>query len=274
MAENEIRQLQNLYNVLIEFFVNYSFQLFGAILIFIIGIIISKRIAKFVQILCERHKIDITLSRFLANISRIFLLAFVIILVLNNLGISITPFIAAVGALSLGAGLAVQGLLSNYSAGLTIIVSRPFILGDTIQVQQVTGIVKDIRLAYTLLVDEDEVEIMIPNRYIVGEIIHNSQSDSLIESQIGVAYGSDLNIIFSAVINLLKSSDLVSKKRDPQVGVGNFGESSIDIHIRYWVSTDKKNQARLLINKDIYECLIKLDIQIPFPQREIKIIKE
>ncbi len=91
------------------------------------------------------------------------------IMALSKIGISVTPFIAAIGAISLGAGLALQGLLANYAAGFNIIIIRPFVVGDTIEVQGVIGIVKEVQLAYTIIYNEDSAEITIPNKHIVGE---------------------------------------------------------------------------------------------------------
>jgi len=154
--KQELGHLQAVYDLIINFFVNYSFQLIGAIIILIIGLMIASRIAKMVQRLCENKGIDITLSRFLSNVVRILIIAMVGIISLNKLGISVTPFLAAIGALSLGAGLALQGLLSNYGAGFNIILTRPFVVGDTISVQGVSGQVKDILLANTIIVTEDD----------------------------------------------------------------------------------------------------------------------
>lgn len=132
----------------------------------------------------------------------------VAIIALGKLGISVTPFVAAIGALSLGAGLALQGLLSNYGAGLYIIISRPFIVGDTIRVQDVTGLVKEVHLAFTMLADEDDVEITIPNRHIIGEILYNSHTDTLAEETVGITYDSDPNKAIAVIKQALGTVDL------------------------------------------------------------------
>ena len=126
-----------------------------------IGLLVAKKVAKVLCNFCLRKNLDPTLSNFLASITKIVILAGVAVVCLTKLGIEITPFVAAIGAISLGLGLAVQGLLSNYSAGLSII-TRLFVVGDTISVQGVTGVVKEVRLAYTILNDEDEVKYLSP----------------------------------------------------------------------------------------------------------------
>ena len=190
--KEEIDQFKAAYELIVTFFVTYSFQLIGAMIILSIGLLVSNRVAKLVSRTCDKHGLDVTLSHFLSSCTKIIIIIAVAVICLGKIGISVTPFIAAIGALSLGAGLAMQGLLSNYGAGLNIIITRPFIVGDTITVQGVTGIVKEVRLAHTVLNDEDDVTIMIPNRHIVGEIIHNSNSFKIVESTVAVAYSSDI----------------------------------------------------------------------------------
>ncbi|MFT4928877.1 MAG: small conductance mechanosensitive channel, partial [Phenylobacterium sp.] len=164
--EQEIEQVTAFYQIIINFIVNYSFQIFGAVIIMIIGVLIARKLATIVTNILLRHKLDPTLSNFIASFVRIGVIAMVTIMALNKVGISITPLLAAIGALSLGAGLAMQGLVSNYGSGINIIIARPFVVGDTIDVLGVKGIVKSVHLGYTLLTDEDNVEITIPNRHI------------------------------------------------------------------------------------------------------------
>ncbi|TQV87132.1 mechanosensitive ion channel family protein [Aliikangiella coralliicola] len=270
--KKEFQQLQVVYDTVINFFVNYSFQIIGALFILFIGLFIARRVAKFVQRVCEAKGLDITLSRFLANIAKIVIVTMVAVICLNKLGINITPLIAAIGAISLGAGLAVQGLLSNYGAGLNIILTRYFVVGDTIKVQGVSGQVKDILLAYTLIVTEDDVEITIPNKHIVGEIIHNSHSVSLLELSVGVSYGSDLDQVTRLLETTIKNHQDASDAKEPQVGIAGFGDSSVDFEVRVWADSNKINAARFAINKAIWDALKQNNIEIPFPQREVKML--
>ena len=149
--EQELQQAQEIYNLMVEFMVNYSFQIVGAIIIVLLGMFVGKKVSGLIENLMVRKNRDVTLSHFAAGFVKILIVAMTAIIALGKIGISVTPFVAAIGAVSLGAGLALQGLLSNYGAGLSIIVARPFIVGDTISVQSVTGIVKEVKLAYTVL---------------------------------------------------------------------------------------------------------------------------
>ena len=196
------------------------------------------------------------------------------IVCLNIIGISITPFVAAIGALGLGAGLAVQGLLSNYGAGFNIILARPFVVGDTIKVEGVAGVVREITLAFTKLEDEDGVEILIPNKHIVGEILHNSKHFTLTEMQVGVAYDSDMDTVVSLLKNAICNCELVTQEPAPLIGIAEFADSSVNIELRYWVETDKLYASRYQVNKLIWDTLKANNIAIPFPQREITFLNQ
>lgn len=267
--EKEIEQLSVIYTKANEFLVEYSFQIVGAVIVFLVGMYLARKISNVVLKLCLKHQIDITLSHFIANTARILLIVMVAIICLGKLGISITPMVAAIGAVSLGAGLALQGLLSNYGAGLTIIIARTFVVGDTITVKNVTGVVKEIRLAYTLLSDEDNVEILIPNKHIVGEIIHNSHAEKLAEEVLGIAYHCDPEVAVAVISDVLEKIEGISRARGPLIGIERFGESSIDIGIRYWIPTERYYEIRYCANLAIFRALQQANIQIPFPQRDV-----
>lgn len=270
--EQELAQVKAVYQQVTAFFVNYSFQIIGALIIMVLGAVVARKISNAILRLCERRQLDITLSRFFANAARLAIIASVAIIALGKLGISVTPFIAAIGALSLGAGLAVQGLLSNYGAGLNIILARPFVVGDTIRVKGVIGQVKEVHLAYTLLADEDDVRITIPNKHIIGEIIQNSQTDTLVEETIGIAYDSDPDTAIAAIRQALEKIDGVSRERRPVIGIEAFADSSINIGMRFWAPTSHYFQTRYRANTAIYAALKDAAITIPFPQREIRIL--
>ena len=147
MGQEELEQMTEVYNMLVAYLVNYSFQIFGAVVVLVLGVFVGRRLSNLVLALCAKKSLDITLSRFFASSARIAIISFSVLIALPKLGIQVTPFLAAVGALGLGAGLAVQGLLSNYGAGLSIIFTRPFVVGDTVRIQGVFGVVKEVHLA-------------------------------------------------------------------------------------------------------------------------------
>jgi small conductance mechanosensitive channel len=272
--EQEIQQAQAIYNLITEFFVNYSFQIIGALIIFGLGILVARKVSDLVLKLCEKKELDITLSRFAASTTKLAIIVMVAVIALGKVGISVTPFIAAIGALGLGAGLAMQGLLSNYGAGLNIILTRPFVVGDTIRVKGVAGLVMEVHLAVTVLADEDDVVITIPNRHIIGEIIHNSSADTLAEETVGISYDSDPEKAIAVIRKAIEETDNVTTDRPPQVGIEDFADSSINIGIRFWAPTNRYFDTRYRANAAIFNALKANGIDIPFPQREVRILEK
>ena len=274
LLRQEIDQVSYVYNIIVDFFANYTFQLIGAFIIFALGYILAGKISKVVLNLCTKHKLDITLSQFLASTTKMLIVIMITVISLSKLGISVTPFIAAIGAVSLGAGLALQGLLANYAAGFNIIIIRPFVVGDTITVQGVTGIVKEVLLAYTIIHDQDNVCITIPNKHIVGEILHNSKHDSLLELTVGVSYKEDPIHVISILEKVIDKLNIVGEARLPQIGIEEFGDSSINISIRLWTPTANFYDAKFSAYKAIYSALKENNIEIPFPQRDVHLIAQ
>ena len=189
--KEELEAVEKYMDLIVEFAVKYGFQVVYAIIILIIGLIIARWLSNMVVRVCESRHLDITLSRFLGNVVRLTLIAFVLIIVLGKFGITMTPFIAAIGAVAFGSSLALAGLLSNYGAGLSIIITRPFVVNDTIQIQGVSGVVEEVGLAATRLSTEDGEQITIPNKHIVGEILINSFENKVVEASIGISYDDD-----------------------------------------------------------------------------------
>ncbi len=270
----ELETLQKLYNVMVEFLVTYSFQILGAIIILIIGVKLAGWLGRLVATFCEKHDIDVTLAKFLGNVVKILVLTFVIIIAIGKFGISIAPFIAALGALAFGSSFALAGPLSNYGAGLSIILSRPFIVGNTISVQGVSGVVDEIRLAATILSTEDGEQITIPNKHIVGEITLNSFENRIVETTVGISYGDDPQKAVAVLTETLARIAEVRQEPPPQIGLDEFGDSSLNIGLRYWVETKKYFQSKYKVNMAIHQSLAKAGISIPFPQREVRLLSD
>ena len=270
--QQELDQLQGVYELITEFLVKYSFQLVGAILIFLAGLWLAGKVAKLVAAQFEKHNIDVTLSNFITNLVRITVIVMVAIIALGKLGISVTPMVAAIGAASLGAGLALQGMLANYAAGITIIVTRPFIVGNTISVQGVTGVVKDIHLGLTILTNEEGELISIPNKHIIGEILHNSHGSKLVESQINIGHNADPKRAITAIEKVFEDNPS-DNEFEPQIGINEFNHIGIEIGIRYWVATERYFQEKYRLNLQIYQALKSAGITITCPVKEIHVQK-
>lgn len=272
--KEELATLQNLFNVVIEFLVNYSFQVVGAIIFLVVGIYVARWLSNVVIKIGQKRDLDITLTTFLGNVTKILVLIFVVIITMGQFGISIAPFIAAIGALAFGASFAIQGPLANYGSGLAIIMARPFVVGNTITVKEVSGVVEEISLAYTYLTTEDEERITIPNNKIVGEIIQNSFANKVVEARVGIAYHCDPQQAIGVIEETLKQFSQVTADPPPQIGIEEFADSAINIGMRYWVPTKQYFETVYAVNLAVFQALKASQITIPFPQRDIHMISQ
>lgn len=270
--ENEVREAQRLVNAAVDFLFNYSFQVVGAILVLILGLIVARVVSSFLLRLFERKDLDVTLSRFIAGITKTTIVLFAVIISLGKFGITVAPFIAALAAMAFGASFAIQGPLSNYGAGLVIILTRPFVVGNTITIAGVSGVVDEVKLGATNLVDEDGVKITIPNKHVVGEILHNSQAHKIVEGLIGISYDADPEEAVAVIRTTLGRDEAVSKDPAPQIGIEAFADSAINIGFRYWVPTQEYFQTLHRVNGAVYNALKAANITIPFPQRDIHMV--
>ncbi|MBN2332110.1 MAG: mechanosensitive ion channel family protein [Deltaproteobacteria bacterium] len=269
--QEELATLQKLYNTLIEFIVNYSFQVVGAMIILVVGFFVARWLGNSANNLCTRKNLDVTLSRFFGNVIKTLVMIFVIIITMGKFGISIAPFIAALGALAFGSTFAFQGPLSNFGAGLVIILTRPFVVGNTITIQGVFGIVEEITLTTTKLSTEDGEQITIPNKQIIGEVLHNSFANRVVEGSIGIAYHDNPELAIEVIRKTLDSFPQVAGDPTPQVGIEAFADSAIAIGMRYWVPTHQYFQTLYQVNQLVYQNLLAAGITIPFPQQDVYI---
>jgi small conductance mechanosensitive channel len=199
-------------------------------------------------------------------------IGFFLVIALGKLGISITPLIAAIGGLAIGASFAIQGPVSNYGAGLVIILTRMYKVGDTVTVQGCTGVVTDIALAATKMVAEDGEDIIIPNKHIIGEIHRNTYERRLVEASVGIAYGDDPDKAIAVIRDVIKDTVRGATQSAPQIGIEAFDDSAIRIGYRYWVPTMEYFEAQYRVNLEVFKQFANAGVNIPFPQRDVHLI--
>lgn len=269
MIEQELKQIEEIYQLVANYLVEYSFQVIGAILILIIGMIAAGMLSRAAVRLLTKRNVDVTLTAFLGSLTKIIVFACFLIISLGKFGITVAPFVAALGAATLGIGLALQGPISNYGAGVAIILARTFKVGDTVTISEWFGVVQEIRLAYTLLETEDGEIITIPNKHVIGEIIQNSFASRVVETIIGIDYGDSPELAIDTIRTVLSDMDCVSQEPSFQVGIDGFGDFSINIGLRYWVPTQSYYESKYLVNQRLYSGLKEAGIRIPFPRRDV-----
>ncbi len=266
--------LSQIYQVVVDLAVNYSFKLLGAVLVIFAGIWVGRWVSRALLNVLERRNVDVTLRQFIASTIRALVLVLFGIVALSQLGISITPLIAAIGGLAVGLSLALQGPVSNYGAGLMIILTRMYRVGDTITTQGCSGVVENISLATTDLRAEDGELVVIPNRHIVGEIHANSEANRIVEGSIGIAYDADPELAIATIREVLNAEVSVAADSEPEVGISGFGDSSVDIEYRYWAPTGGYFRTLHAVNLAIFNAFKANGITIPFPQREVRLLNE
>ncbi len=261
-------------DIVVTFFINYSFEVLGAIIVLGLGLMIANWLGNLILGTMQKKNIDITLAKFLSGGVRLIVLGFAVIIAMGKFGISTSPIIAALSAMAFGASFAFSGPLANYGAGLSIILSRPFAVGSTITVKNVSGVVEDIKLACTKLVNEDGVTITVPNSQIVGEVLYNSKQSKVVEGVVGISYDGQPEVAIAAVQKVLAGFPEVTKNPPPQIGIEKFADSSINIGFRYWVPTVKYFQISYAVNLAVFKAFQAAKITIPFPQQEVRIISQ
>lgn len=272
--EPQLQMINSIIDVASEFAIAYGLQLIGALVILLLGLKVAGFFGRRVIALCERRNIDVTLSKFAGNVVKIVLVVIVVIITLSNFGIDIAPLVALGGAAAFGISFAVQGPLANYGAGLVIILTRPFKVGDTVLVQDVTGLVDEVTLAHTILIGEDSEKITIPNRKIVGEILVNSDAHRIIESQIVIAADSDPEQAIAAIERALVGMPGLAGEEGPQVGIHDFSFGGIILGLRYWVPTSRYFRTRFEVNRAVYAALKAADIELMSSGGRVAILAE
>ena len=273
MIDKELQQLDELKNTLMVWLAEKGAGLLAAIIIIVLGCWLAKRIAKLIVKLCDKRAIDVTLARFFAGFAKIVIVGFATIMALSKLEIEITPFIALLGASAFGLSLAVQGPVSNYGAGIVLIITRPFRVGDTLSVSGQTGLVDCVNLGNTQLVNEDEERITIPNRNVLGEIFTNSYDYSIVEAVVGIDYSADPEAAIRCITEAVQTVKGIAPDRTPDVGIDAFGDSAINIGYRVWVPTTAYHRTRYALNLAVFRALEAAKINIPFPQRDVHLVQ-
>ncbi len=253
--EQEIQTLAILFDNLVEFVVAYGFQILGALIVFFIGLKAANWAGRKTVEFGTKRNFDPTLTKFASNVVRIFLIAVVAIITLSNFGITIAPLVALAGAAAFGGTLALQGPLSNYGAGIAIILTRPFAVGSTIQVQNTFGVVEEISLAATVLTGEDGERITVPNKEIVGQIIVNSHQHRLVETRFFIAHDQDSDKAIEAFEKAIAKYPAGEGAPGPQVGVHDFTYGGVILGARFWVPSLKYYQSRYAVNREVLGAL-------------------
>ena len=256
----------------ITFLFDYGPKLLGAAIILVIGLAVAFQVGKVLQRWLGKKDLEPPVRILIVRVARLMVMGLTLMLVLEKVGVAIAPIIAGLGVAGVGVGLALQGVLGNLMAGLLIIFTKPFRVGEYIEIHGVHGQVHSIELFSVILVHADKSRVVIPNRKIIGEILHNYGSIRQLDLSVGVAYSTDLTKALNAVNAVLARTSTVLKDPAPVVGVASFGDSAVNIAIKPWTKVADFGPGAAAVNQAIAEEFRKQGIEIPFPQREIRVL--
>jgi small conductance mechanosensitive channel len=268
----QVASIDQVKSTVVDLAIRFGPRLLAAILILVIGFMASRWVSRWLERALTRIDLEPPVRLLLARIAWALSLTLFVIMALQNLGVELLPLIAGLGVAGAGLALATQGVLSNVMAGLSIIFTKPFRVGEYIALAGEEGQVEGITLFNTTLAHVDRSRVVIPNRKIVGEILHNFGNLRQLEVVVGVAYDTDLNRALGVINAVLQANPRVLKDPAAVVQTILLGEWSVNIGVRPWVRVPDYGPATGEIQLAVLEAFRSHDIVIPVPQREIHLI--
>ena len=272
MSATESDTVSKIIDKLIDYCFEYGPKVIAAIVMVVVGVVVARWVARMTERGLAKKNLEPPVKTLLVKIIRLLVMALTLVMVLEKVGVAIMPLIAGIGVAGIGVGLAMQGVLANVVAGLTIIFIKPFRVGEYLELAGVHGEVVEIELFNTTLVHADRSRVVVPNRKIVGEILHNYGVLRQLDLAVGVAYGTDLNVALGLVEKILAANPRVVKDPAPFVGTALLADSAINLAIKPWVKIADYVAAQAEINKAVVERFRDAGIEIPFPQREVRLV--
>lgn len=267
----EIWQGKSLADLLtLEFLASAAGSVLGAVAILIIGWMVSAWMQGRIVKLSKRNKhLDDMLFEFLASIVRYIIMGFTVLFVLNTFGVQTTSVVAIVGAAGLAIGLALQGTLSNVAAGVMLILFRPIKIGDFVEVAGKMGTVKAISLNFTEMSDTSNVQVIVPNAQVWGNIITNYSTNNTRRAEwtFGVGYGVNLKQAEEIIRDTIMADPRSHAEPEPFVQVANLGDSSVDFLVRVWCDASVYFAYRADMTRKVKEAMDDGGVDIPFPTR-------
>lgn len=259
----------------IPMIMEYGSRVLLAIVTLAIGWWLINKVTQKLGGLLALRNADLALQGFISSLANIILKVLLIVSVASMIGVETTSFVAAIGAAGLAIGLALQGSLANFAGGVLILLFRPFRIGDWIEAQGVSGTVDSIQIFHTVLRTGDNKTIIVPNGNLSNGIITNTnrQPTRKVVFDVGVDYEADLQKARQVLLDLAKD-ERVLQDPAPQAVISTLGDSSITVSLRVWVKTADYWDVMFMFNEQSRDRLKTAGIDIPFPQRVIRVVQE
>ncbi|MGO2450148.1 mechanosensitive ion channel family protein [Pseudomonas taetrolens] len=269
----EVDQLIKASEAWIPMIMEYGSRVLLALVTLAIGWWLINRVTSKLAHLLALRKADQALQGFISNLANIILKILLVVSVASMIGIQTTSFVAAIGAAGLAIGLALQGSLANFAGGVLILLFRPFKIGDWIEAQGVSGTVDSIQIFHTVLRTGDNKTVIVPNGNLSNGIITNYNRQPTRKVVLGVDYDADLQKVREVLLTLA-DDPRVLKDPEPVAVVTALGDSAITVSLRVWVSTPDYWDVLFMFNERSRDRLKAAGVDIPFPQRVIRMVQE
>ena len=270
---DQITALGTYFDKMLSFGVEYVPKLIGGIVVLIIGLWIVKLITKGVGKALVKSKMDQSLIPFLKSLTNIVLKILVVISVMGMIGIEMTSFIAILGAAGLALGLALSGTLQNFAGGVIILIFKPFKIGDFIEAQGYSGIVKEINIFATTLNTVDKKLIILPNGPLSTGSLSNysAEAQRRVDWKFGIAYGDDVENFKKAINDFIAEDKRILKDPASFIGLSELADSSVNFVVRVWVNSADYWGVFFDMNEKVYKKFGDYKLNIPFPQMDVHV---
>ena len=256
--------------------VDFGLKLLIALVIFFVGRMIARMIARGLRKMMQSQSVDKILETFVSNLVYWTVMIFVIIAAINQIGVQTTSLIAVMGAAGLAVGLALQGSLSNFAAGVLIVIFRPYRVGDFVEAAGISGVVMQVQILTTVLKTGDNKQIIVPNSQIMGSIITNYSANETrrVDMVVGVSYDDDLDKVRDTLKELIAADDRILDDPAPLIAVSELADSSVNFVVRPWVKTPDYWGVMFDLTEAVKKRFDQEGISFPFPQRDVHLYNE
>ncbi len=257
---------------------SYTKMIAVAIVMLVVGLWLIKKITIAAKRMLELRKVDNTLTPFIVNLINWGLKTLLVVSTISYVGIPTTSFVAILGAAGLAIGMAFSGTLQNFAGGVIILVFKPFRVGDFIEAQGFAGVVKEVQIFTTILTTGDNKVVIIPNGGLsTGSLTNYSkQPERRVDLTFGIGYNDDIDKAYAAIKTVIGRNDKILRDagHEPFMAVSNLGDNSVDIVVRVWVRSENYWPVYFYMNEFVKKEFDAQSISIPFPQRDVHIIKD
>jgi len=260
------------HDLILDLAIRYGFQVLGALVILGAGFMLAWWVGSTVERPLTRMALEPPLRRLIVRVVRVIVLLFALVIALDKFGFQIAPLVAGIGVAGLGIGIALQGVLGNVIAGLTIIFTKPFRVGEHIEIVGMKGDVQTIELFSTTLVHPDQSRIIIPNRKIVGEILHNFGTMRQLHLAVMVPHGSDLGAVLALAREVAVANSRTLAEPAVVVGVAQIEVGGVRIAVEPWVRVADVAAAEGEIYRALAERFAAAGIAVPLPRQEVRLV--